>query len=74
MLKNIFPPSQGGSIWNLALIGPVVSEEMFVNVDGLRRHAYTMKVSIELPVASRHGRDMTAKIVESEVKPEQPLT
>ena len=27
------PPSQGGSVWNLALIGPLVLEEMFENVD-----------------------------------------
>ena len=33
--EQIFvPPSQGGSIWNLASIGPVVSEEkVFENVD-----------------------------------------
>ena len=28
------PPTQGGSIWNLSSIGPVISEEkMFENVD-----------------------------------------
>ena len=32
--QNFFPPTHGGSIWNLASIGPVVSEEkMFENVD-----------------------------------------
>ena len=31
--QTFVPPSQGGSIWNLASIGPVVSEEMFENVD-----------------------------------------
>ena len=30
---NFCSPSHGGSIWNLTLIGPVVSEEMFENVD-----------------------------------------
>ena len=28
------PASYGVSIWNLSLIGPVASEEMFENVDG----------------------------------------
>ena len=39
--EQIFvPPSQEGSIWNLATIGPVVSEEkMFENVD--IQHTYT---------------------------------
>ena len=31
--QTFVPPSQGGSIWNLASISPVVSEEMFENVD-----------------------------------------
>ena len=32
--QTFVPPSKGGSIWNLASIGPVVSEEkMFENVD-----------------------------------------
>ena len=32
--QTFIPPSQGGSTWNLASIGPVVSEEkMFENVD-----------------------------------------
>ena len=32
--QTFVPPSHGGSIWNLASIGPVVSEEkMFENVD-----------------------------------------
>ena len=34
------PPSQGGSIWHLASICPVVSEEMFENVD-MHTHIYT---------------------------------
>ena len=29
----------------------------------------TLKVSIELPATSRHRRDMSKKIVESDVKP-----
>ena len=28
------PPPYGISIWNLSSIGPVISEEMFENVDG----------------------------------------
>ena len=32
--QTFIPPSQGGSTWNVASIGPVVSEEkMFENVD-----------------------------------------
>ena len=32
--QTFVPPPQGGPIWNLALIGPVVSEEkMFEKVD-----------------------------------------
>ena len=27
--QTFVPPSHGGSIWNLTLIGPAVSEEMF---------------------------------------------
>ena len=37
--QTFIPPSQGGSLWNLASIGSVVSEEkMFENVD---IHTYT---------------------------------
>ena len=40
--QTFVSPSQGGSIWNLTLIGPVVSEEkMFENDDIL--HTYTQK-------------------------------
>ena len=39
--QTLVPPSQGGSIWNLASIGPVVSEEkMFENVDIKHTHTY----------------------------------
>ena len=31
--RTFVPPSHGGSIWNLTLIGPVVFDEMFENVD-----------------------------------------
>ena len=31
--QTFVPPSQEGAMWNLASIGPVVSEEMFENVD-----------------------------------------
>ena len=31
--QTFVPPFQGGSIWNLVWIGPVVSEKMFENVD-----------------------------------------
>ena len=32
--QTFVPPSHGGSIWNMTLIGPVVSEEkMFKSVD-----------------------------------------
>ena len=36
--QTFVPPSHGGSIWNLASIGPVVSEEMFENVDNTHTH------------------------------------
>ena len=40
--QTFVPPSQGGSKWNLALIGPVVSEEkMFENVDIQHTHIHT---------------------------------
>ena len=32
--QTFVPVSYGISIWNLNLLGPVVSEEMFENVDG----------------------------------------
>ena len=39
--ETFVPPSQGGSIWNLASIGPVVSEEkMFENAD-IHTHTHT---------------------------------
>ena len=40
--QTFVPPSQGGSISNLASISPVVSEEkMFENVDIQHTHTYT---------------------------------
>ena len=40
--QTFVPPSQGDSIWNLASIGPVVSEKkMFENVDNTHTHTYT---------------------------------
>ena len=37
--QTFVPPTQGGSIWNLSSIGPVISEEkMFENVD---KHTHT---------------------------------
>ena len=37
--QTFVPPSQGGPTWNLASIGPVVSEEkMFENVDNNNIH------------------------------------
>ena len=54
LLEHTFvPPPQGGSIWNLASIGPVVSEEkMFENVDihtyGRQRPAYTKSSPMSL--------------------------
>ena len=39
--QTFVPPSQGGYIWNLASIGPVVSEEkMFENVDIQHTHTH----------------------------------
>ena len=39
--QTFVPPSQGGSIWNLASIGPVVSErKMFENVDNRQTHTH----------------------------------
>ena len=56
--QTFFPPTHGGSIWNLASIGPVVSEEkMFENVED-RWHTmeaylyYSCGYSSESP---RHG-------------------
>ena len=52
--QDFVPPSQGGSIWNLASIGPVVSEEiMFENVDIQATPAMsTSRISI-LPLMSK---------------------
>ena len=55
--QTFVSPPQGGSLWNLASIGPVVSEEnMFENVDihtyihtyGRRRPAYPISSSVSL--------------------------
>ena len=35
--QTFVPQSHGGSIWNLTLIGPAVSEEMFKCVDDGRQ-------------------------------------
>ena len=53
--QTFVPPSQGGSTWNLALIGLVVSEEMFENVDnthtyGRQRPTYTISSLMSLKV------------------------
>ena len=40
--QAFIPASQGVSIWNLSLIDPMVSEEMFENVDGRRSDWYTI--------------------------------
>ena len=52
--QTFVPQSQGGSIWNLASIGPVVSEEMFENVDNYTRntyiHTYTYTGDRGLPI------------------------
>ena len=40
--QTFIPPSHGGSVWNLTLIGPVVSEEkMFENVDNIHTYIQT---------------------------------
>ena len=40
--QTFVPPSQGGSIWNFASIGPAVSEEkMFENVDNTHTYIWT---------------------------------
>ena len=42
------PPSQGGSTWNLALIGPVISEEkMFENVDNTHTYKRTTEAYLD---------------------------
>ena len=51
--QTFVPPSQGGSTWNLASIGQVVSEEMFENVDnihtyGRQRPTYTVSSQMSL--------------------------
>ena len=44
--QTLVPPSQGGSTWSLASIGPVVSEEkMFNNVDNMRTYERTTMAS-----------------------------
>ena len=57
--QTFVPLSQVGSLWNLASIGPVVSEEkMFENVDihtpthtyGWQRPTYTIKLTDELKI------------------------
>ena len=39
--QTFIPPSQGGSTWNLTSICPVVSEEMFENVDVHTTYTHT---------------------------------
>ena len=51
--RTFIPPCKEGSTWNLASIGPVVSEEkMFENVDihthGRQRPSYTMSSPVSL--------------------------
>ena len=47
--QTFVPTSYGVSIWNLSLIGPVVSEEkMFENVDGRRSDWYTINSPMSL--------------------------
>ena len=42
--QTFVPPSNGGFVWNLTLIGPVVSEDkMFENVDYIRTYIQTTK-------------------------------
>ena len=56
--QTFVPSSQGGSIWNLASIGPVVSEEkMFENVDMQHNtylHTYTHTDDRGLPILQAH--------------------
>ena len=48
--QTFVPPSQGGSTWNLASIGPVVSEEkMFENVDIIHTYLPTNRWQKGLP-------------------------
>ena len=49
--QTFVPPSHGGSLWNLASIGPVASEEKIFKMlmyDGWRRHAYTISTPVTL--------------------------
>ena len=46
---TFLPPSQGGSIWNLASIGPVVLEKMFEKVDNT--HIRTTEAYLD-PISS----------------------
>ena len=39
--QTFFPPSHRSSIWNLILIGPVVSEEKMFKECGRRKKTYT---------------------------------
>ena len=38
--QTFVPPSRRSSIWNLTLIGPVLSEEMFTDDDGRTADVY----------------------------------
>ena len=52
--QTFIPPSHWGSTWNMALIGPVVSEKMFEEceqrmlMDGRRTPAYTISSPMSL--------------------------
>ena len=49
--QTLFPPSQGSSTWNLASIGPVISEEKvfeMLTYDGRRKLAYTISSPVSL--------------------------
>ena len=45
---NFRAPSHSGSIWNLALIGPVISEEKMFEGSGRRMPAYTINSPLSL--------------------------
>ena len=47
--QTFIPLSQGGSIWNLASIGPMVSEEKtFENVDNIHTHIHTDDIGLPI--------------------------
>ena len=66
--QTFIPPSQGGSTWNLASIGPVVSEKMFENVDNTYIHMNgwqrpTYPISSPMSLRLRWANELPSRFV-----------